>query len=136
MARPVKKIVKQIEEPKEVDTVSIDTLEFCYALQTRINELVEQIRDIEKKLEKPKITSINKMEKFNDEVASTIESYHGMKMEESDKIISMRNAIKILPPNMVADGRHVKENIEAICGFKISDEMMDEAYEGIVHDPL
>jgi hypothetical protein len=40
----------------------------------------------------------------------------------------MTNAIKILPPNLIVEGRHAKQNIEAICGFKISDEMMEEVY--------
>lgn len=57
-----------------------------------------------------------------------------MKMALEDKIISMRNAIKILPPNYVKDGRHSKENVSAICGFVVSDEMMDEAYKDFSHD--
>lgn len=101
-----------------------------------ILDLQERVKILEKKLEKPEGKSINRVEKFNDEVPSTIESYNGLKMDASDKIISMRNAIKILPPNMVVNGRHLKENIEAICGFKVLDEMMDDAYEGIEHDDI
>jgi len=77
-------------------------------------------------------STIQKMEV--NEVAPAIEEYNGMKMNDEDKIQSMRNAIKILPPNMVKDGRHEKHNIEALCGFKVLDEMMDAAYEGITHE--
>jgi hypothetical protein len=103
-------------------------------LEDTILDLIERVELLEKKLDKPEPKLINRVEKFNDEVPSTVESYNGMKMGASDKIISMRNAIKILPPNMIVDGRHLKENVEAICGFKVFDEMMDEAYEGLEDD--
>jgi uncharacterized Ntn-hydrolase superfamily protein len=143
MGRPVKKNmntistaatsivdVKQTEEDLQhywneyiQDTVN--------AMNETIANLQERVEILEKKLEKPEIKSINRVEKFNDEVPSTIESYSGMKMGYHDKITSMRNAIKILPPNMVVNGRQLKENVEAIVGFKVSGEMMDEAYEEI-----
>ena len=131
----------KVDEPKDYFNVLKDLEErvaflekVLHAIQPCLLDLEIDVLDIKKSLEKPKGESINRVEKFNDEVPSTIESYNGMRMEASDKIISMQNAIKILPPNMVVNGRHLKENVEAICGFKVLDEMMDEAYEGIVHD--
>ncbi len=61
------------------------------------------------------------------------EAIKPMGMDYECKIQSMTNAIKILPPNMIKDGRHLKENIQAICGFMVSDEMMDEVYKEYVH---
>jgi hypothetical protein len=131
MSRPFKKVVKEeiIEESIEPAKPDVAT-----DLLNMIMELQERVCVLEKICIKPEGKLINKVEKWNDEVPSTIESYNGMKMEDSDRIQSMVNAIKILPPNMIKNGRHLKENVEAICGFKVLDEMMDAAYEGIVHD--
>ena len=57
-----------------------------------------------------------------------------MAMDYEFKILSMKNAIKILPPNMLKDGRHLPENIQAICGFMVTPEMLDLAYEGFTHE--
>lgn len=77
---------------------------------------------------------INKVEEFNDEVVPPIEEKKGMQMYEEDKLQSMTNAIRILPPNMRKDGRHLKENIQAICGFMVTPEMLDRVYENFVHE--
>jgi tetrahydromethanopterin S-methyltransferase subunit A len=130
MARPMKKVIQEVvEEPTNEECLY--TIE--YVLEV-VERLQERVKILEKICIKPEGKLINKVEKFNDEVPSTIESYNGMKMDASDRIQSMQNAIKILPPNMVVNGRHLKENIEAICGFKVLDEMMDAAYEGMTHD--
>ena len=47
-------------------------------------------KKLERLLSKP-VVSINRVEKFNGEEPSTIESYNGIKMGDSDKIISMKN---------------------------------------------
>jgi hypothetical protein len=144
MARPFKKIVQTSNEviqevvleptKPELNLVEENLLNLIYQLQGVIAILEGRVVTLEKKLEKPEGKSINRIEAHSGEVASTIESYNGLKMDESDKVQSMVNAIKILPPNMIVKGRHLKENVEAICGFKVDDEMMDEAYKGIVHD--
>ena len=133
MARPMKRVVQPIKEVVQ-EAVENSTNELVEWLENTVIDLIERVQELEKKLEKPIGKSINRIEAHTGEVASTVESYSGMKMDESDKVQSMVNAIKILPPNMVVEGRHLKENIEAICGFKVSDEMMDAAYVGIVHD--
>jgi predicted translin family RNA/ssDNA-binding protein len=144
MARPMKKVVQPIKEVvqtsheviQEIVEESTNTTEVIQDnisnLLSRVFELEIRILELEKICSKPEGKLINKVEKFNDEVPSTIESYNGMKMDASDRIQSMQNAIKILPPNMVVKttGRHMQENVEAIVGFKVSDEMMDKAYAG------
>lgn len=80
------------------------------------------------------LSSINKIETFNGDVETTPYEERAMAMKFDDKIQSMRNAIAILPPNMVKEGRHDKANVQAICGFIVTDEMMDMAYEGIIHE--
>jgi predicted nuclease with TOPRIM domain len=144
MARPVKvkyskekieEITETIQEVVQESTIQ-ETSKDVYVsyVAEYIKDLEVRVATLEKICIKPEGKLINKVEKFNDEVPSTIESYNGMKMDASDRIQSMQNAIKILPPNMVVNGRHLKENIEAICGFKVLDEMMNAAYEGMTHD--
>ena len=55
-------------------------------------------------------------------------------MDDEFKLISMTNAIKILPHNLIIKGRHKKENIQAICGFIVTDEMVDLVYTNFSHD--
>ena len=143
MARPMKKVIQETKEVIQIsdeiiqEVVEISTTKESFsqsqilALQMLTSKLEDRVAILEKICIKSVGVSINKVEKFNDEVPSTIESYNGMRMDASDRIQSMQNAIKILPPNMVVDGRHLKENIEAICGFKVLDEMMDEAYDDV-----
>jgi len=50
-------------------------------------------------------------------------------MNDLDKLASMQNALKILPPNLLQDGRHSPENVQAICGFPVTEEMLNAAYE-------
>jgi hypothetical protein len=141
MARQIKKAPEKVFdiEQNEVDLQHLwneKMQDISNWLEDTVLDLIERVQILEKLCIKPEGKSINKVEKFNNEVPSTIESYNGLRMGEDDKIQSMRNAIKILPPNMIVDGRHLKENIEAVCGFKVLDEMMDAAYEGIAHEPI
>jgi hypothetical protein len=76
---------------------------------------------------------IQKTEEFNQE-APVYREETSMKMTSEEKIQSMRNAIKILPPNYVVNGRHSKQNVQALVGFMVTDEMMDEAYQTITHE--
>lgn len=78
--------------------------------------------------------SINKVEDFNRETPTNIEEYNRLKLDEEDKIQSMLNTIKILPPNMIRDGRHLKENVQAICGFMVTEELMDKVYANFKHE--
>lgn len=83
---------------------------------------------------KPVPPTINKFEQ-NDTAPEPTNNWSSrpLAMDDEFKIISMKNAIKILPPNMIIEGRHRKENVQAICGFMVTDKMMDEAYEGYTH---
>ena len=76
--------------------------------------------------------SIQRVEDFNGEEIPVPET-NRMRLTEADKMRSMDNAIRCLPPNYIKDGRHTKENIGAICGFKVSDEMLDEVYSKVKH---
>jgi hypothetical protein len=51
-------------------------------------------------------------------------------MGYNDKIVSMRNAIKILNPKLInhKTGRHEAHNVSAICGFPVDFHMMEDAY--------
>lgn len=52
-----------------------------------------------------------------------------LSMDEEFQMISIKNTIAILPPNLMVDGKHTKENISAIVGFKITDEQWEKAYD-------
>jgi hypothetical protein len=94
--------------------------------------IYERLNILEKLMEKkPQAPSINKLEAHSGDTVTTIEDYKGISMGYDDKIQSMRNAIAILPPNMIREGRHSVENIQAICGFQVTEDMLDSAYEGL-----
>ena len=57
----------------------------------------------------------------------------GFLMSREDRIQSMLNAVKILPPNLIKDGRHTKENVQALNCFTVTDAMMDEVYRDFQH---
>lgn len=97
------------------------------------SNIIKEEIELEKEVAIPDV-SINKVETFNNEVAPTNEVYDGMRMLYEDKIQSMRNAVRILPPNMIKNGRHIKENIQAICGFMVTPEMLDEVYKDFSHE--
>ena len=131
MARPpVKK-----EEPKH----NCDCLSHIETLASLMENLINKVAELEYaviELQKPKERgqSINRVESFNGEQDTPIESYVGMKMLYEEKIQSIKNATMILPPNLIKDGKHNVENIQAIVGFAVTDEMLDDAYKGIVHE--
>ena len=100
--------------------------------KTTIKDLVIRINELENRLsilEPKKATegkSINKVETFNGEEEPKQRS--NMSMGSKDKLLSAQNAVKILPPNLIVDGRHIAKNVSAICGFIVSEEMLDEVY--------
>ena len=98
-----------------------------------MDEVLTRIKALEEGSKPKEHRSINKVEIFNGE-AEPEKEISKMVMNDGDKIMSMRNAIKILPPNLIEEGRHVRSNIEAICGFKIDEDMMNAAYEGFTHE--
>ena len=79
--------------------------------------------------------SINKIETFNGEVAPEFKEKSGMSAwSEEEMIQSMVNTCRILPSNMMKDGRHSKENIQALNIFRVTDELIDKVYANRYHD--
>lgn len=79
---------------------------------------------------------LQKVETFNNEVVPEREEGSGMtSWSEQDKIDSITNTIKILPPNMIKNGRHSIENIQALNCFKVTDDLIDKAYANFTHEP-
>lgn len=94
--------------------------------ETIIQDLSEKVVSLEDQLS-PKTPTIQRVEGFNGEVAP--EPKNNLKMNDEDKMFSIKNAIAILPPNLVdKNQRHTKENIAALCGFKVSEEQVIRAY--------
>lgn len=81
-----------------------------------------------------KMNMLHKVEDFNDEeVPPHKDNPNGFKMSHEEKLQSMLNAIKVLPPNMIVNGRHSVENVQALNIFKVTEEMMDEVYKNYIH---
>lgn len=107
------------------------------AYKKRMEENDKVIEDAVEKDQKVLVEDkdINKFEKHDGPPPVNDWNDRPLSLNYDNKIQSMKNAIKILPPNMIVNGRHKVENIQAICGFSVSEQMMDEAYEGFVHQP-
>ena len=100
------------------------------AAKAKYAEKMEKI-----KLEKDPTNFIQKVETFNGEqVPPHMEPTGCNRWDDEDKIESIINTIKILPPNMIKNGRHLKENIQAINVFTVTDELIDAAYAVFKHD--
>lgn len=107
--------------------------------------LTERITELEEKLDRmlsgktgstPRDEkSIQKVETFNNEEIPAPRDESSMNvMTDADKLRSMQNAIKILPPNYLdKDGRHSITNIQAIVGFPVTTDMMNEVYRNVEH---
>ncbi len=131
MARSVK-----IEQEVKVDNLE-NVTKTLDAFQAKIDELEKQVVDLQERLAKPvkkESATINKLEGFNGDVDASPREDSRMRLTESDKVVSAINAAKILPPNLIVDGRHSAENIGAICGFVVDEELLDKVYETVSHD--
>lgn len=96
-------------------------------LNERIEKLEAQVQELTgKKLAVKNTPSIQKTEGFNGEVPSEKKDT-SLGMTEADRFQSVVNAVRILPPNFVdVNGRHSLANVSALCGFQVTDEIMDE----------
>lgn len=112
---------KQIQELKAFVEAMIDSNEKAF-------QSIEDRLDALEKIVYRKAPSIQKVEAFNGEEEIQREESN-LKMQYEDKIASVQNACKILPPNLLIDGKHVPKNVSAICGFLVTEEMIDRAYE-------
>lgn len=118
----------------------METQKLCKHLLAKQGELIERIERAEKAfvdyMENRKGSySINKTEAFNGDATPEREPTESqLKMTYEENIQNIRNIIRILPPNLVYKGRHSYTNIRALGGPHLTDEMIDEAYEGITHD--
>ena len=100
-------------------------------LEGIIFELLEASKKVPGDTVQLREPGINKIETFNGD--KTPDKKTGMDMDEEHRDQSMVNAIKVLPPNFIKDGRHSKENIQAICGFNVTPEMLDSLYSRYEH---
>jgi hypothetical protein len=127
MARPIK-----VEQEVKVEAKTDSVLENKVStLEMEVELLKERITELETKVVKKAtpLKSINKVEDFNGESETKPYDDNKLRLNALDKLTSAKNAIKILPPNLVVEGRHTKENIGAICGFIVTEEMMELLYE-------
>jgi hypothetical protein len=108
-----------------------------FVTQAVVEEMIKEALKPYEKLIAKKASSIHKVEEFNGEVIpEQRESSIFTNYTFDDKVFSARNAAKILNPKLVVDGRHSAENIRAICGFEITDELMDAIYDGFKHEDI
>lgn len=102
-------------------------------LETKVTELDGIICDLLKQVEVLN-DRILKRYKQQEATINNVENMHPyedtkLRLNLADKIQSAKNAAAILPPNLIVEGRHTKENIGAICGFIVDDDMWDMIYE-------
>lgn len=124
--------------PKKENTVG--KIEFEIPVETgeillRLADLEKRVADLEakKEVKLASVKSIQKVEGFNgEELPPKDEGKDGWSYGE--QINCMKNAAKILPPNLIQNGRHARENIEAICPFKVTEDMMDSLYAEFSHE--
>ena len=93
-----------------------------------IKEQDERIKALEEKVFR-KVKSIHHVEDFNGDVAPAPRENNKLKMDLQDKLVSVKNACAILPPNLKVNGRHDVTNVSAICGFVVTEDMLDYVYE-------
>lgn len=110
-----------------------------YGRVAKLEEIVEGLQVIVAELQAakpvPRVrSSINKTEEFNGEVEPEVRDSGMGHMGYEDRIQSCINAAKILPPNKIKNGRHSPEDIRALVGFPVSDEMMDDIYAKFSHE--
>ena len=102
-------------------------------LETKVTELDGIICDLLKQVEvlNDRVLKRYKQQEATINNVENMQPYEDTKLRLNlaDKIQSAKNATAILPPNLVVDGRHTKENIGAICGFIVDDDMWDMIYE-------
>ena len=104
------------------------------SLTKKIKLLTERIEALEARAGTkvaPAGMSINKVEGYNGELEPAVRPTSGLQMSHADKIHSARNAVKILNPKLIVDGRHLPSNVAAICGFPVDEGFLDEVYAGL-----
>lgn len=114
---PVEVVNKQRIEELEVKVTSLE--EKISGLTIQIEILNDRVLKRYKQQEAT-INNVENMQPYEDTK---------LRLNLADKIQSAKNASAILPPNLIVEGRHSKENIGAICGFIVDDDMWDMIYE-------
>ena len=105
--------IEQLEaKVTELDCIICDLLKQVEVLNNRVLKRYKQ--------QDATINNVENMQPYEDTK---------LRLNLADKIQSAKNAAAILPPNRIVDGRHTKENIGAICGFIVDDDMWDMIYE-------
>lgn len=104
-------------------------------LEARVSEL--EAKKTAEKAPAPKSTapSIHKVETYNGEQIPPQDKppiKDGWSYD--DVLFTMKQVAMRLPPNLIENGRHSRENIEAICPFAVTEEMMDDLYAGFRHE--
>lgn len=98
-----------------------------------IKQELEELRELIAELTKPRVASIQRTETFNGEFPIEQSDDMASRFSYEERIQNMRNAAAILPPNLIVDGRHTLENINAIMCFNATEEMMDDLYSQYSH---
>lgn len=126
---PRKPVIKKDEQSFEVlFTRFVTEIEArLEKIEVRLERVEAYIDDVRKAKEEAKKYSIQRVETFNNEEVPPMQN-DGLRMNYEDRLQSMKNAIAILAPNFAINGRHTRQNIEAIVGFKVTDEMVDAVY--------
>lgn len=111
---------------KDNDTLTVEDVERI------VQTMLEPYKVL---LEKRTGKSLIKVETYNGEEVPEQDYSSTDKMSYDEQLFSILNTIKILPPNLIVKGRHTLENVQALNGrFRITEEMMDDAYSQFIHE--
>lgn len=135
-------LAPEVQEDQAPDQIS-ELREMVYDLRAQLlnltvafNDDLDALRAWVALLESPPVVEQEKVPEGknlqkSEQVAGEAAAEHrdNMQMTRFHKLLSMRNTLKILNPKLMVDGRHLATNVSAICGFKVDQEMMDEAYK-------
>jgi hypothetical protein len=106
----------------------------AYALKME-NAAKERTETKENEEYKNSMNYLHKVEEFNgEEIPESQETSLGFRMNREEKLQSVINTLRVLPPSMAVDGRHRKENVQALNCFQVTQEMLDEIYSTHEHD--
>ena len=115
--------------------VEVANRERIEQLETKVASLEEKIFGLYVQIEvlNDRVLKRYKQQEATINNVENVQPYEDTKLRLNlaDKIQSAKNAAAILPPNLIVDGRHSKENIGAICGFIVDDDMWDMIYDDL-----
>jgi len=118
---------------KRVETLEQENIDLKKELEglDKLTLLVKELIEQGKPAPAPpaKQADINNTQEMTGEDAPTVRETNNLDMDEKFQVQSMINALKILSPSFLVEGKQTIANVQAVCGFTVTQEKLDKAYE-------